>query len=94
MQTLNGISAENNSTIIFPVPIDIMSSILDIQQPQHQHQQHWGHQPTTVQQQQQQPPPPPPRQQQQKQQVSSSEAEHLKPTVKVSFNSNVLIDMN
>ena len=28
LQTLNGISAENNSTIVFPVPIDIMSSFL------------------------------------------------------------------
>jgi len=28
LQTLNGISAENNSTIIFPVPIDIMSSFM------------------------------------------------------------------
>ena len=36
LQTLNGISAENNSTIIFPVPIDMMSSILDTQ-PSHQH---------------------------------------------------------
>ena len=72
MQTLNGISAENNSTIIFPVPIDIMSSILDIQQqqqPQPQHPQHGGH-PTTAQQQQQ---------------VLSSETEHLKQTIKVSL---------
>ena len=30
LQTLNGISAENNSTIIFPVPIDIMSSFMSI----------------------------------------------------------------
>ena len=30
LQTLNGISAENNSTIIFPVPIDIMSSFLQV----------------------------------------------------------------
>ena len=72
MQTLNGISAENNSTIIFPVPIDIMSSILDIQQqqpqqPQPQHPEHGGH-PTTAQQQQQ---------------VLSSE--HLKQTMKVSL---------
>merc|ERR1711971_574590 len=79
LQTLNGISAENNSTIIFPVPIDIMSSILDIQPPQHQRQQQWGH-PTTVQQQQQQPQPP--QQQPPKQQVASSEAEHLKQTMK------------
>ena len=28
LQTLNGISAENNSTIIFPVPIDIMNSFM------------------------------------------------------------------
>ena len=30
LQTLNGISAENNSTIIFPVPIDIMSSFMQV----------------------------------------------------------------
>ena len=28
LQTLNSISAENNSTIIFPVPIDIMNSFM------------------------------------------------------------------
>ena len=28
LQTLNSISAENNSTIVFPVPVDIVSSIL------------------------------------------------------------------
>ena len=28
LQTLNNISAENNSTIIFPVPVDILSSIM------------------------------------------------------------------
>ena len=28
LQTLNSISAENNSTIIFPVPIDTMSQLL------------------------------------------------------------------
>jgi erythrocyte band 7 integral membrane protein len=28
LQTLNSISAENNSTIIFPVPIDIMSQLM------------------------------------------------------------------
>merc|ERR1712243_278416 len=28
LQTLNSISAENNSTIIFPVPVDIMSSLM------------------------------------------------------------------
>ena len=78
MQTLNGISAENNSTIIFPVPIDIMSNILDIQQPHPQHQQHWGN-PTTVQQPQQP-------QQPQQEVLSSSEADHLKQTLKVSFN--------
>ena len=31
LQTLNGISAENNSTIIFPVPIDIMSSFMQVE---------------------------------------------------------------
>ena len=29
LQTLNSISAENNSTVIFPVPIDILSQIMD-----------------------------------------------------------------
>merc|ERR1719282_607452 len=29
LQTLNSISAENNSTIVFPVPIDIMSSAMN-----------------------------------------------------------------
>merc|ERR1719319_1604783 len=33
LQTLNSISAENNSTIIFPVPIDIVSSIMGSRQP-------------------------------------------------------------
>ena len=28
LQTLNSISAENNSTIIFPVPIDVMSEMM------------------------------------------------------------------
>ena len=28
LQTLNSISAENNSTIIFPVPIDVMSQLM------------------------------------------------------------------
>ena len=28
LQTLNSISAENNSTIVFPVPIDIMSEFM------------------------------------------------------------------
>ena len=28
LQTLNSISAENNSTIVFPVPIDIISSLM------------------------------------------------------------------
>merc|ERR1719216_167401 len=32
LQTLNGISAENNSTIIFPVPVDIMSSFMQSNQ--------------------------------------------------------------
>merc|ERR1719474_615799 len=29
LQTLNSISAENNSTIIFPVPIDIISQLMN-----------------------------------------------------------------
>merc|ERR1719322_1545317 len=28
LQTLNSISAENNSTVIFPVPIDIMNQLM------------------------------------------------------------------
>merc|ERR1711978_731211 len=28
LQTLNSISAENNSTIVFPVPVDIMASLM------------------------------------------------------------------
>jgi len=56
LQTLNSISAENNSTVIFPVPIDIMSNFVqnnsERQQAallaslqQHQHQQ-FVHQPS------------------------------------------------
>jgi len=30
LQTLNSISAENNSTVVFPVPIDIMSSFMQM----------------------------------------------------------------
>ena len=29
LQTLNNISAENNSTIVFPVPVDIMASFMN-----------------------------------------------------------------
>ena len=29
LQTLNSISAENNSTIVFPVPIDIMADMME-----------------------------------------------------------------
>ena len=54
LQTLNGISAENNSTIIFPVPIDIMSSFMqsnqlgpDLSQPANLLCQHLGP-PTTA----------------------------------------------
>ena len=32
LQTLNSISAENNSTIIFPVPIDILSHLVSNRQ--------------------------------------------------------------
>ena len=28
LQTLNNISAENNSTIIFPVPVDVLNSVM------------------------------------------------------------------
>ena len=34
LQTLNSISAENNSTIVFPVPIDIMSTFMAMHQKQ------------------------------------------------------------
>jgi len=34
LQTLNSISAENNSTIVFPVPIDIMSNFMQFSQNQ------------------------------------------------------------
>ena len=36
LQTLNSISAENNSTVIFPVPIDIMSQLMNRPQQQQQ----------------------------------------------------------
>jgi len=39
LQTLNSISAENNSTIIFPVPIDIMSSFMQMSNNSMQFQQ-------------------------------------------------------
>lgn len=32
MQTLNGIAAEHNSTIVFPVPIDILSNFMSCSQ--------------------------------------------------------------
>ena len=47
LQTLGSISAENNSTVVFPVPIDMMSNFL---QSNLEKQQHWHH----LQQQQQQ----------------------------------------
>ena len=31
LQTLNSISCENNSTIIFPVPVDVLSSMMQVQ---------------------------------------------------------------
>jgi len=40
LQTLNSISAENNSTIIFPVPIDIMNSFMQNGQTNQQTQQY------------------------------------------------------
>merc|ERR1712130_775539 len=39
LQTLNSISAEHNSTIIFPVPIDIMSHFMSYSQQTQQQQQ-------------------------------------------------------
>ena len=38
-QTLKSISAENNSTIVYPVPLDIMSSVMQINNYNHQQQQ-------------------------------------------------------
>merc|ERR1719175_190065 len=39
LQTLNSISAENNSTVIFPIPIDIISQLMgNPPQSSHQHQ--------------------------------------------------------
>ena len=39
LQTLNSISAENNSTVIFPVPIDIMNQLMsNFRQPQNPQQ--------------------------------------------------------
>merc|ERR1712106_741560 len=56
LQTLNSISAENNSTIIFPVPIDIMSSFMQMSNNnmQFQQQQMMDQQQQLFQQQQQQ----------------------------------------
>merc|ERR1719233_1727162 len=34
LQTLNSISVENNSTIVFPVPVDVLSSFWPQQMPQ------------------------------------------------------------
>merc|ERR1711874_521810 len=34
LQTLNSISAENNSTVVFPVPVDIMSNFMQFNQNQ------------------------------------------------------------
>ena len=48
LQTLNSISAENNSTVIFPVPIDIMSQLMGNRQ-----QQQYPNNPMFMQQQQQ-----------------------------------------
>jgi erythrocyte band 7 integral membrane protein len=42
LQTLNSIAAENNSTIVFPVPIDIMSSFME-QSNNNQQQQYQEH---------------------------------------------------
>ena len=33
LQTLNNISAEKNSTIVFPIPIDIVSQLVGQRQP-------------------------------------------------------------
>ena len=39
LQTLNSISAENNSTVIFPVPIDLMSNFMQFSQNQNSNNQ-------------------------------------------------------
>jgi erythrocyte band 7 integral membrane protein len=39
LQTLNSISAEKNSTIIFPVPIDFISQLANSKRPQRSHTQ-------------------------------------------------------
>ena len=53
LQTLNSISAENNSTIVFPVPIDIMSTfmtgtdsnpVMPATEPSHNYKQQTYHQ--------------------------------------------------
>ena len=36
LQTLNSIAAENNSTIIFPIPIDIVAHFMGGENPKHQ----------------------------------------------------------
>ena len=43
LQTLNSISAENNSTIIFPVPIDTLAEFMSHsqQRPQHPYNPAW-----------------------------------------------------
>jgi len=63
LQTLNSISAENNSTVIFPVPIDIMNQLmtgLNNNRQQHALPPFYPQQQLMQQQQQQQIPPPPP----------------------------------
>merc|ERR1719342_1948649 len=77
LQTLNSISAENNSTIVFPVPIDTLAEFMSYNQQHHQQQlpynPNWGSpQPPNRTQQQQQnldgPIPPAPNWTQQQQQ--------------------------
>ena len=62
LQTLNSISAENNSTVIFPVPIDIMNQLmtgLNNNRQQHSLPPFYPQQQLMQQQQQQIPAPPP-----------------------------------
>jgi len=44
LQTLNSISAENNSTVVFPVPIDMMSNFIqyNLEKQHQQQQQYWN----------------------------------------------------
>ena len=59
LQTLNSISAENNSTIIFPVPIDIVSNFMQFSNNNHQQEQYQLYVQSLTVDEQKFPPPPP-----------------------------------